>query len=103
LTQFKTSQFLDARTLPDNYASALSVPTSPFASLIKLANLTSFLHLVLSSAPDPDIKQRSEESPENLKRASIELVTTVVPGTDQIDERVLRLFVDLKVQVGLFD
>jgi len=98
--QFKTSDFLDRHTLPDQYRSALSVSTSTFASLIKLANLTSFVHLVLSSAPDPQTKKRSAESAENLKKASLQLMKTVVPETDQIDERIIRLVVDLKCQVS---
>ncbi|GAA5896382.1 hypothetical protein JCM5296_002717 [Sporobolomyces johnsonii] len=93
--------FLDAATLPEAYDAERSDPTSPLNTLIRLSNLTTFLHMLLSSAPDPQTKARTRDSVSNLKQVADALLKSVLPEGEEVDDRVLGLLVDLKCQAFL--
>ncbi|GAA5974730.1 hypothetical protein JCM21900_001689, partial [Sporobolomyces salmonicolor] len=93
--------FLDASTLPEAYDAERSDPTSPLNTLIRLSNLTTFLHMLLSSAPDPQTRARTRDSVSSLKQAADGLLKSVLPEGEEVNDRVLGLLVDLKCQAFL--
>ena len=90
--------FLSAPDLADLHPTALQDPQSPLNTLIKLSNLTTFLYLVLSSAPDPT-GARPKTSVQALREATNAFLPYVVPVDSPIHDGVLKMLVALKCQV----
>lgn len=93
------STFLSATALSATYPEALADPFSPLSSLIKLANLTTFLYLVLSSAPASD-GSRPRTALSNLRDAASAFLNFIVPVDSQIHDGTLRMLVGLNCQVS---
>lgn len=81
------------------YPGALDDPQSSLNLLIKLANLTTFLHLILSSAPGLD-GGRSREDGNRLRDAAAAFMRYVVPVDSQMHDGTLKMLVGLKCQVS---
>lgn len=73
-------------------------PKSPINTLVRLSNLTTFLNLVLTSAPD-DSGVADRTAVANLKTAGDALLRHVKPEEDPVDDQLIKLIVDLKCQV----
>ncbi|GAA6055043.1 hypothetical protein JCM3770_006709 [Rhodotorula araucariae] len=98
---FLSSQdFLDVSSLAHVIPNELISPTSPINTLARLSNLITFLHLVLSSAPD-DSGVAARGAVGNLKLASDAVMRYVKPEEDPVDDQLLKLLVDLKCQAYL--
>lgn len=95
---FSDSTFLSAAALSSTYPDALADPFSPLSSLIKLSNLTTFLYLVLSSAPTPD-GTRPRTALSSLREAVGAFLNYIVPVDSQIHDGTLRMLVGLNCQV----
>ncbi|BGP51482.1 hypothetical protein JCM10450v2_007424 [Rhodotorula kratochvilovae] len=95
-----SQDFLDVSSLSHVIPNELISPTSPINTLARLSNLTTFLHLVLTSAPDESgVADRAAVS--NLKLASDALLRHVKPEEDPVDDQLLKLLVNLKCQAYL--
>lgn len=93
------SQFLSASDLPMAFpTSLLQDPLSSLNTLIKLSNMTTFLYLLLSSAPDANGKRHASSSIW-LKEAADHFLTHVVPVDSAIHDGILKMLVHLKCQV----
>ncbi|ORY72924.1 hypothetical protein BCR35DRAFT_307459 [Leucosporidium creatinivorum] len=97
---FSDSTFLSAAALSSTYPDALADPFSPLSSLIKLSNLTTFLYLILSSAPTPD-GTRPRTALHNLREAIGAFLSYIVPVDSQIHDGTLRMLVGLNCQAYL--
>ncbi|GAA5942502.1 uncharacterized protein JCM15063_000017, partial [Sporobolomyces koalae] len=102
----KPAPFKAAELSPSEFIEPQTVPTQEPASnrqaaLVQLANLTTFVHLVQSAAPDPVSQRRTRESANHLKKAALALLKSVAPQADEVDEGLLQLVVDLKCQAYL--
>ncbi|GAA5914399.1 uncharacterized protein JCM6883_003176 [Sporobolomyces salmoneus] len=97
------AEFLEPNQLAlgEKYRAAASTRGTPLNSLISLSNLCTFLRLVLVSAPNPTKKgTRSSNgiSSQGLKQAARELMKTVVTNSEEINEPLIKLVIDLKRQ-----
>jgi hypothetical protein len=93
------TDFIESETLSPPSRGGSREAADRHTSFVRLSNLATFLHLVQSSAPDPTTRRRSPESARDLLDASIQLRKSVVTSEVEVDERLLRLVVDLKRQV----
>ncbi|GAA5839006.1 hypothetical protein JCM9279_002566 [Rhodotorula babjevae] len=93
-------EFLDASSLQHVVPHEIVNPNSPTNTLIRLSNLTTFLNLVLTSAPDEEgVADRAAVA--KLKTAGDALLRHVKPEETPVDEQVIKLIVDIKCQTFL--
>ncbi|TNY19527.1 hypothetical protein DMC30DRAFT_302672 [Rhodotorula diobovata] len=100
-TAYLSSQdFLDVSSLDKVVPHEVVDPKSPINTLVRLSNLTTFLNLVLTSAPD-DSGVADRTAVANLKTAGDALLRHVKPEEDPVDDQLIKLIVDLKCQTYL--
>ncbi|GAA5891622.1 hypothetical protein JCM8208_007345 [Rhodotorula glutinis] len=93
-------EFLDASSLQHVVPHEIVNPNSPTNTLIRLSNLTTFLNLVLTSAPDESgVADRTAVA--KLKTAGDALLRHVKPEETPVDDQVIKLIVDIKCQTFL--
>ncbi|GEM11433.1 proteophosphoglycan ppg4 [Rhodotorula toruloides] len=95
---FSSSLFLDTSALASAFPSEVVDSSSPLNSLARLSNFTTFLHLVLSSRPDPTTGVAERAGIANLKHATDALLRHVKPLEEPVDDKALELLIDLKTQ-----
>lgn len=96
-----SSVFLDTSALASAFPNEVVDSTSPLNSLARLSNFTTFLHLVLSSRPDPATGVANRAGTTSLKQATEALLRHVKPLEEPVDDKALELLIDLKTQVRL--
>ncbi|BGP11203.1 TTAGGG repeat binding factor [Rhodotorula toruloides] len=93
-----SSVFLDTSALASAFPNEVVDSTSPLNSLARLSNFTTFLHLVLSSRPDPATGVANRAGTTSLKQATEALLRHVKPLEEPVDDKALELLIDLKTQ-----
>lgn len=96
-----SSVFLDTSALAGAFPNEVVDNSSPLNSLARLSNFTTFLHLVLSSRPDPETGVAQHAGLANLKQATEAFLKHVKPLEEPVDDKALELLTDLKTQVRL--
>ncbi|GAA5866111.1 hypothetical protein JCM3774_000033 [Rhodotorula dairenensis] len=91
--------FLETRTLAHVLPQEANDPSSRLNALVRICNLTTFMHLVLSAAPDPETGASSREGLAKLRQAADAMLRHVKPPQDPITDATLKLLVDLKCQM----
>lgn len=91
--------FLETRTIAHVLPQEVNDPNSRLNTLVRICNLTTFMHLVLSAAPDPKTGVSSREGLAKLRQAADAMLRHVKPPQDPITDATLKLLVDLKCQV----
>ncbi|KPV72004.1 uncharacterized protein RHOBADRAFT_56142 [Rhodotorula graminis WP1] len=93
-------EFLDASSLQHVVPHEIANPKSPTNTLIRLSNLTTFLNLILTSAPDQSgVADRTAVV--KLKTAGDAFLRHVLPEDMRVDDQVVKLIIDIKCQVFL--
>ncbi|BGP03284.1 Proteophosphoglycan ppg4 [Rhodotorula toruloides ATCC 204091] len=93
-----SSVFLDTSALASAFPNEVVDSSSPLNSLARLSNFTTFLHLVLSSRPDPATGVAERAGIANLKQATEALLRHVKPLEEPVDDKAVDLLIDLKTQ-----
>ncbi|GAA5970962.1 hypothetical protein JCM3765_007620 [Sporobolomyces pararoseus] len=100
-TYFEGERFIDIEALPEASRSEAADPESNLHSSIQLLNLSTLLHLILVSAPDPSTKTRPSGGAEKLKQAVGQLMKKLVVSDSEDSESLLKLVMDLRRQAYL--
>lgn len=91
--------FLETGAIAHVLPQEANDPDSRLNALVRICNLTTFMHLVLSAAPDPATGVSTRDGLNKLRQAADAMLRHVKPPQDPINDATLKLLVDLKCQV----
>ncbi|GJN93864.1 hypothetical protein Rhopal_006923-T1 [Rhodotorula paludigena] len=93
-----SDDFLDPSAPPTGVPLAALDPASSFHTVVHLANLTTFLHLVLSSGLDAATGQTDRLSSGKLQLAGQALLRQVMPAQEPVTTRLTDLLISIRRQ-----
>ncbi|TKA50257.1 hypothetical protein B0A53_06388 [Rhodotorula sp. CCFEE 5036] len=91
--------FLETGAIAHVLPQEANDPNSRLNALVRICNLTTFMHLVLSAAPDPGTGVSTHDGLNKLRQAADAMLRHVKPPQDPINDATLKLLVDLKCQM----
>ncbi|GAA6006043.1 uncharacterized protein JCM10292_006526 [Rhodotorula paludigena] len=96
-----SDDFLDPSAPPTGVPLAALNPASSFHTVVHLANLTTFLHIVLSSGLDAATGQTDRLSSGKLQLAGQALLRQVMPAQEPVTTRLTDLLISIRRQAYL--